>query len=440
MRTWKIISILVLVFSFFMELRPLDFYLDEYLTEMNITTAQINEEIMPIREYGTLLSVLLTLTVTDYLLYKPVMLLNNVCGIFVYISLAVMPDILQLKITEVAMTRITAYSDVAYLSYLFAKIHDKRFYQIASGLVRTGMLTGKLCGSVLAQILTLNGSLKLLPFYNLGAMVFAFIWSFYMPPARPSRRRRNAKSKQANLISVQVNIIQGASEIKNNKSEEIIIKNPLLRAWNDFIESYTNLTVLKWSIWFCLALTCSNVINTKFLTQEFKNTDQQTNRQVETLVTLLSAICSYKIGMRRVNWELKGSTFIGSGSLILGICLVVSYFHQKLLPVYMSYTLFGVLTQVMLVISLSEIAKPLKNKCYALIFGFNSFISVVLMLLINVVFTQRFDVLKFISSKQQLLFYGGMFITIGVTYVVSSIISFNKNRLITKSPIYNIPE
>lgn len=68
--------------------------------------------------------------------------------------------------------------------------------------------------------------------------------------------------------------------------------------------------------------------------------------------TLAGAISSYKIGVKRVNWELKGNAFIGSGSLILGVCVVFCYFHQQMLSIQLSYILYGALIQAMFVISL----------------------------------------------------------------------------------------
>lgn len=64
------------------------------------------------------------------------------------------------------------------------------------------------------------------------------------------------------------------------------------------------------------------------------------------------AISSYKIGVRRVNWTLNGNAFIGSGSSILGICLISCYFHQNMLSIQLSYILFGALIQAMFVTAL----------------------------------------------------------------------------------------
>lgn len=66
----------------------------------------------------------------------------------------------------------------------------------------------------------------------------------------------------------------------------------------------------------------------------------------------IGAICSYKIGVKFVNWELKGNAFIGAGSMILGVCVTSCYFHQQMLSIQLSYICFGTLIQGMFVISL----------------------------------------------------------------------------------------
>jgi thiamine transporter 2/3 len=62
--------------------------------------------------------------------------------------------------------------EVVYLSYLFARVHDKRYYQATSGLARTAMLLGKFCSSVFAQTLLFTRGksyVKDLPCFTLGS-------------------------------------------------------------------------------------------------------------------------------------------------------------------------------------------------------------------------------------------------------------------------------
>lgn len=62
--------------------------------------------------------------------------------------------------------------EVVYFSYLFARVHNKRYYQATSGLARTAMLLGKFCASVFAQTMLFTygkSYVKDLPCFTLGS-------------------------------------------------------------------------------------------------------------------------------------------------------------------------------------------------------------------------------------------------------------------------------
>lgn len=62
--------------------------------------------------------------------------------------------------------------EVVYLSYLFARVYDKRYYQATSGLARTAMLLSKFSSSVFAQTFLFtrgNSYVKNLPCFTLGS-------------------------------------------------------------------------------------------------------------------------------------------------------------------------------------------------------------------------------------------------------------------------------
>lgn len=60
---------------------------------------QMKDEIGIFRDYLNILSSLILLMITDYLLYKPVMLFNVFCGILVYANLVMLPNFIRLKVS-----------------------------------------------------------------------------------------------------------------------------------------------------------------------------------------------------------------------------------------------------------------------------------------------------------------------------------------------------
>lgn len=436
MHSWTTIITLVVIFAFSVEFRPLDYFMTSYLVGqgVNVTDTQATDELMRLKDYSNILTILVMM-ITDNLLYKPVILFNVFCGIIFYSNLVIIPNFISLKVVELCVAFFKSY-EVIYFSYLFAKVQDKRYYQVTSGLARTAMLMGKCCSLVLAQALIViygKDYVKKLPYYTLGSVVFAFVWASFLPSVK--RNSYNNDDVITEFIS------------DNNKEQLNLKKIPLQsksfaaepmskQLWRDFNESYKNLIVLKWSIWYCLALVGYMTITISSLTHKLGE-NEQADCVVESLAIFIGAISSYKIGVRRVNWELNGNAFIGSGSSILGICLISCYFHQNILSIQLSYILFGALVQAMFVTALSEIAKHLKNNCYALVLGFNSFISLLLLLCYKEIFI-RGNLFK-IDIPEQVLFYGGLYIFLGTIYLIPSAISFNR-KLKNSCPVYDITE
>ncbi|XP_016658549.1 folate transporter 1-like [Acyrthosiphon pisum] len=429
MRSWTTIIALAVIFAFAIEFRPLDHFMTIYLTgrRVNITDTQVTDELMRFEDYFSILTVSVIMMITDNLLYKSVIFFNVFCGIIVYLNLVMLPNFIQLKVAELCAAFFKSY-EVVYFSYLFARVQDKRYYQATSGLARTAMLMGKCCSLVFAQTLVVihgNDYVKQLPCYTLGSMVFTFVWVSFLP----SVRRKNYNKDDT---------INEPLNLKNRpiQSQSTATKPILKRMWRDFNESYKNLIVLKWSIWYCLALVGYMTIKVACVTHKLGE-NEQADGVVESLTVLIGAISSYKIGVKNVNWELNGNAFIGSGSLVLGVCVISCYFHQNLLSIQLSYILFGVLIQAMFVTALSEVAKQLKNNCYALVLGFNSFISLILLMCYKEIFI-RGNLFK-MDIPKQVLFNGGLYIFLGIIYLIPSAISFNR-RLNNRCPVYDITE
>ncbi|KAL4121013.1 hypothetical protein QTP88_013598 [Uroleucon formosanum] len=437
MCSWTAIITLAVIFAFVIEFRPLDHFMTSYLTSrgVNITDTQATDECMRFEDYFSILTVTVIMIITDNLLYRPVIFFNVFCGIIVYSNLIVLPKFIQLKVAELCAAFFKSY-EVVYFSYLFARTQDKRYYQVTSGLARTAMLMGKCCSLIFAQMLMViygEDYVKQLSYYTLGSMVFAFVWASFLPSVK-----RRSYNNDNTITEFMLHNNDEPLNLKNKpiESQSTETKPMFKRMWRDFNESYKNLIVLKWSIWYCLALVGFMTIKLVSVTHKLDE-NNKADGVVEFLTVLIGAISSYKIGVKRVNWELNGNAFIGSGSLILGVCVISCYFHQHVLSIQLSYILFGVLIQAMFVTALSEVAKQLKNNCYALVLGFNLFISLILLLCYKEIFI--YGNLFKMDIPTQVLFYGGLYIFLGIIYLIPSAISFNR-RLNNRCPVYDITE
>lgn len=59
----------------------------------------MTDELTRLGDYSSIIAIIVILTVTDYLLYKPVMLFNVFCGILVYANLVMLPNLIRLKVS-----------------------------------------------------------------------------------------------------------------------------------------------------------------------------------------------------------------------------------------------------------------------------------------------------------------------------------------------------
>lgn len=80
MDNWLKICLLLCLFGFLKELRPSEPFLTQYLTDpqwKNLTETQVYSEIFPVWTYSYLALLVIVFLVTDYLLYKPVIVFEG---------------------------------------------------------------------------------------------------------------------------------------------------------------------------------------------------------------------------------------------------------------------------------------------------------------------------------------------------------------------------
>lgn len=79
----------------------------------------------------------------------------------------------QVQIAEVCMSLFTC-GEVSYYGYLYAKIKDKEYYQIATGCAKAGMLSGTCVSGLIGQLVIYmnNCDYSILPYYSIVGTVF----------------------------------------------------------------------------------------------------------------------------------------------------------------------------------------------------------------------------------------------------------------------------
>lgn len=89
-------------------------------------------------------------------------------------------DIMYVKQTVEVCLSLFLCAEVSYYGYLYAKIDNKEYYQIATGYTKAGVLSGTIVSGILGQLVIYlnNGDYSTLPYYLLAGIVLKNICNF----------------------------------------------------------------------------------------------------------------------------------------------------------------------------------------------------------------------------------------------------------------------
>ncbi|KAF0752292.1 Uncharacterized protein FWK35_00029577 [Aphis craccivora] len=350
--------------------------------------------------YVSVLFIVILFLITDYLQYKPIIILNGLSGIMSYSLLLGSPTIFVLKSSQIFLMLFRA-AEVAHYTYMFAKIENQDQYQIATCIIKTSIMIGKKQDNAIIQ--------------------------------------RN--------INESTNVNLDKKNIKNYfikmKFSEVIQK-----LWDDFNVAYTDANVFKWSVWWSLSFSgyvlVSHYIQLHWEEIEPHGEQSPLNGAVESLATLLSAATIYAIGRVNGSWDEYGDIIMAIVAMGLGVMLYFLSLTKSLTKSYVYYIIFCCTYQTMATISrynnnyvilrksfiLARVAKFLKRNCYALIFGFNKLIGYILIIIFTIIIVEdklfSFDIRQQYLIFFQFLIYSVYFMFLGCFFLLMAFVSFRR--------------
>lgn len=137
---------------------------------------------------------------TDYLRYKPLLILQAASFIVTYAMLIKAQGVLAMQILEFFFGVATA-ADIAYYSYIYSVV-DPAQYQKVTGFCRSVTLLGSAMGSLLGQLLVTEAEVPLLYLcaITLSAASVAFLTPWFLPmPAKSLFFHQRSTGKQDGL-------------------------------------------------------------------------------------------------------------------------------------------------------------------------------------------------------------------------------------------------
>lgn len=142
---------------------------------------QITNEIFPVWTYSYLVLLLPVFILTDYVRYKPVIILQGISFIITWLLLLFGQGVQTMQILEFFYGMVTA-TEVAYYAYIYSVVSPEHYQQV-SGYCRSITLVAYTAASVLAQVLVSLASVSLfhLNVITMISVSVAFLFSLFLP-------------------------------------------------------------------------------------------------------------------------------------------------------------------------------------------------------------------------------------------------------------------
>uniref|UniRef100_A0A8C7X8U7 Solute carrier family 19 member 2 n=1 Tax=Oryzias sinensis TaxID=183150 RepID=A0A8C7X8U7_9TELE len=389
-------TLLLCSFGFFSSLRPFEPFITAFLLgpDKNLTETQVVNEIFPVWTYSYLALLFPVFLATDYLRYKPLLVLQAGSLLVTYVLLWKARGLLATQLLEFTFGLATA-SEVAYYSYIYSVVEPARYKRV-TGLCRGATLLGSAAGSLMGQLLFSVAQVPLLhlAFITLASAAVAFITAWFLPmPKRslffhtsPSTAALSSSSPSEQMKESKEAMIPRSPEAREGGSRLLGV---LTMLFEDFVQCYKCRPLLAWSVWWALS-TCGyfQIINyIQALWEDIHPSGKLTiyNGYVETLATLLGVVAALLVGYLPVSWSTWGELALSVLSCLMAVCVFVMDTLRNIWVCYGCYILFRAVYMLLITMATFQIAASLSMQRYALVFGVNTFGALLLQTLLTLV-------------------------------------------------------
>ncbi|XP_014296418.1 thiamine transporter 2 [Microplitis demolitor] len=420
---WIRISQILCVFGFVKEFRPNEPFIFEYLTHppKNFTSVQVTEEIYPIATYSNFATLIIVFLLTDFLRYKPVIILCGLSGVITFTGLILGRSIAALQFVEFFYGFYIS-AEVAYYTYIYAKV-DKQHYQSVSSYTRSALLFGRFITGAVAQLIVAFKWLDYhqLNYLTLAGQVVATIWSLFLPSVGQSVYFHRKEPNELEGSSTQV-IIDDKKYINLSLYKKVQRAYYLL--WKDFVKAFTNLYIIKWSFWWAAA-SCGYLQVLSYAQPiwqtSIKENETIYNGAVEALYTIIGGVAVYGVGKLKLNWLALGDVILCVFSIIMAIFLFITSWSYNIILQYAVYIAFGVVYHSLVTVASFEVASRISEDSFGLVFGINVFLGLAFQSLLTYIVTSG-KVLK-LDIRTQFVVYAGYFAVLGSIFMLISVLN-----------------
>ncbi|XP_072935632.1 thiamine transporter 1-like [Epargyreus clarus] len=387
MQAWIKITLILCAFGTLREIRPSEPFVTEFLLGewRNITETQLNRDVYPVGTYSYLAQLVLVFLITDFLRFKPVIILSGLSGISVYVVLLWTESLEWLQVSQFLYGMYMA-TEVAYLTYIYAKVESDKYPRVSS-YTRIAALTGRFLSGVSSQLLTHFDVMDYrdLNYITLCAQVLATCWAFLLP-AVPYGIYFHRKSV-ANVQDAPIKTPPG-NDIKKSLRTNIVEASTLIA--RHARAAYSRPKVLAWSALYAVALALFVQTQTYMQLlwkqiQEDSNAPVAYNGAVEAAQTLLGAAGA--LAAVRARGVLPAPAAAAQAAALLAATGARNVYVS-----YAGYVAVGVLFHYTITHASAKIAGQLcDDSCFGLIFGINTLLGTGLQSILTLILIQTLE-------------------------------------------------
>ncbi|XP_023132717.1 solute carrier family 19 member 3b [Amphiprion ocellaris] len=439
---WAYPTAILSLYGFFANCRVAEPFLTPYLIgpHKNISEEVVTNYLFPIWTYSYLAFLFPVFLLTDFLRYKPVIMIQGLFLVTNYLLLCFAPGVPAMTVLQVNYAVVTS-TEVAYFSYIYSVIPVEN-YQRATGYLRSAMLAGYTTGASLGQVLISIAGADY--FYinalTLGILSIAFLITFWLPMPQRSMFFKGKKAAAVGSQSQQEGPLgenrlehpvmykdgadSGKEEMEHNgcagwcSRENVATVGPVL--WQSFRESYSSRHLIYWSLWWALAtagyVQVFNYIQLMWDHIEPSATSSIYNGGVEAVCCLVGAAAAFSVGHLKVTWAVWGELALGLFSAVATGAVFLMAFTSSIWACYAGYVVFKSCYMLLFTITAFQIASNLSMECYALTFGINTFVALTLQTIITAVVVD--ETALGLDIVTQFIIYGSYYAFISLLFLI----------------------
>ncbi|NXK24190.1 S19A1 protein, partial [Arenaria interpres] len=414
---WKLQVFYLCFYGFMTQIRPGESFITPYLlgADKNFTQTEVTNEIMPVLTYSYMAVLVPIFLLTDYLCYKPVLVLQSLSHISIWLLLVLGTSVLAMQLMEFFYS-ITMAARIAYSSYIFSLVAPSRYQRMAS-YSRSAVLLGVFTSSVLGQLCVTVGHVPFLTlnYISLGFVSFGLVLTFFLERPRRSLFFNRPEAAGEEAAAAELDKMAGGEGSRGTGGWREAVLCRMLRELGALARQPQ---LRLWSLWwvfnsagYYLMLYYVHILWNEI----YPTTDNSRvyNGGVDAASTLLGAVASFVAGYVKIRWTLWSELVIG---FLVPIAMCVVPLGTG------SHPGSGAGTGGSLVppfFPSFQIATSLSKELCALVFGVNTFFATVLKTIITIIVVDK-RVLG-LSVHPQFYVYFGYFTLLAVVYLLAAI-------------------